>query len=131
MRPYKGMSDEEFLKGLVVQDPKAPGYEAPKVLGHPSPKYNSEAMRNKIQGVVRLEVVVMPDGTVSRARIVGATWTIGLETTGGQPPTAVADAQGLDEEALNTIKRWTFTPATVNGTPVTAVVSTDMAYKIF
>ncbi|HSK10323.1 MAG TPA: TonB family protein, partial [Vicinamibacterales bacterium] len=46
------------------------GIDLPQVLREVKPQYTAEAMRAKIQGVVLLEAVVMPDGTVGDVRVV-------------------------------------------------------------
>ena len=124
-RSFKSMSDEEFLKDLVVQDPKATGYEAPKTLLQSPGRYTQAAMQNKVQGKVRLELVVLPDGTVGRSRIIGVAWTVGNQ------PFRSTDGSGLGVEALDAVNKWKFTPATLNGTPVTTVISTDLSFRIF
>ena len=54
------MSDEEFMKGVVTD----PAVFAPRVIRSVDSEYTSDAMRAKIQGSVRIEIVVLPNGTV-------------------------------------------------------------------
>src|SRR2546427_2276524 len=45
------------------------GVESPRLLRSVRPNYTAEAMRAKVQGVVRLEGVVLPDGTVGDLKV--------------------------------------------------------------
>jgi TonB family protein len=66
----------------------------------PNPQYTQAAREAGTGGVVRLRVVFGADGKVSD-----------IETVSGLP-------DGLTEEAIDTAKRISFTPATRNGQPV-------------
>ena len=72
----------------------------PALLNRPQPLYTEEARKNKIQGTVRVRVLVGADGRVKRASIV----------------TGLPD--GLNEMALQAAHRMLFRPATKNGQPV-------------
>ena len=48
------------------------GVTAPVLLRETKPNYTAEAMRARIQGIVTLECVVMPDGSVQEVR--GLAW---------------------------------------------------------
>lgn len=71
-------------------------------LSRPSPKYTPEAENSGIEGKVRLELKVNDQGDVEEARV--------LQGLG----------HGLDEAAIQTVKRWRFRPATLCGKPVAA-----------
>ena len=45
------------------------GVESPRVIREVTPKYTAEAMRAKVQGVVWLDAVVLPDGTVGDVQV--------------------------------------------------------------
>lgn len=79
---------------LAGQDVYLPSDQvtAPKVIKSPAPAYTADAMARRIQGVVVLQVDVLPDGTVSTVALVKS-----LEP-------------GLDEQAAKTVKQWVFTP---------------------
>ena len=59
--------DDEFLKGAYSAG--TPGLVSPNLLATSQPRYTSDAMRAKIQGVVEVEAVVGTDGTVVRHAI--------------------------------------------------------------
>src|SRR5262245_21507992 len=62
----------------------------PFVIYNPNPKYTADAMRAKVQGIVELSAVVLPDGTVTDVQV-----TRSLD-----------QSFGLDEEAKRTAKLW-------------------------
>jgi protein TonB len=70
------------------------------------PKYTSDAMRAKIQGMVFVQIVVDANGSVEKARII----------RGLHPD--------LDDQALDAARRWTFKPAMLDGraVPVSSVL---------
>lgn len=76
------------------------------------PRYTPEAMRAKLQGVVKMELVVLPDGTVGAARVIQS-----LEA-------------GLDRAALVAARYWYFNPPKVDGVPVAATVFMDLEFRL-
>ena len=78
------------------------------------PQYTSEAMHAKIQGVVTLEALVLPDGTVGDVRIARS----------------LDPVFGLDREAMRAVKAWTFVPATRGGTPIPMWVSIELTFTL-
>jgi protein TonB len=71
-------------------------------------------MRAKIQGVVTLEAVVMPDGSVGNVQIIRS-----LDPT-----------FGLDEEAKKTVRKWRFSPGSRLGQPVAVLVEIEMTFTL-
>ena len=103
---------DEFLKGVYQEG--APGLIEPHVITRVNAKYTPEAMKAKIQGVVKLQAVVEPDGTVKRVRV--------LES--------LDKATGLDDSAIAAMKKWKFEPATIAGKPVPVSVELTMEFKL-
>jgi protein TonB len=93
-------------KLLVAKSNEAPCTEelvkAVPPPSRPSPKYTPEAENAGIEGKVRLELKVNERGEVETAKV--------LQGLG----------YGLDESAIQTVKRWQFRPATLCGKPVAA-----------
>ena len=90
------------------------GVVSPRLLREVKPGYTGEAMRAKIQGVVVMEAVVMPDGSVGKVSIKRS-----------------LDRQfGLDEEAIVTVKKWQFAPGTRFGQPVPVLVEIEMTFTL-
>ena len=108
----KQAQDDAFLKGAYLKE--VPGLVAPKPTYEVRPKYTPDAMRAKIQGVVTVQVVVEPDGSVSRARIVES----------------LDKVTGLDDAALEAAKKWKFTPGTYKDKPVPVAVHLDLEFKL-
>jgi protein TonB len=90
------------------------GVMSPTLIFEVKPGYTSDAMRAKIQGVVTMEAVVMPDGTVGTVQI-----TRSLDPT-----------FGLDQEAIKTVKKWRFRPGTRFGQPVAVLVEIEMTFTL-
>lgn len=90
------------------------GVESPRLLRSVRPNYTAEAMRAKVQGVVRLEGVVLPDGSVGDLKI-----TRSLDPV-----------FGLDQEAVKAAKQFRFVPGTRFGEPVAVLVSFEIEFTL-
>jgi TonB family protein len=76
--------------------------------------YTPDAIRAKLQGMVRLEIVILEDGTVGDVRIAQS----------------LDQNYGLDEQAVIAAKKWRFTPGTLNGAPVRFVTTIEMSFTL-
>ena len=112
--PLAQLPEDEFTKG--AHRATAPGITAPKPVYMPAPRYTRAAMEKKISGIVQVDAVVAADGTVDRVRIAKS-----IDTIHG--------VHGLDDEALATIKLWTFTPARLGGAAVPCLIRIDLEFK--
>jgi TonB family protein len=90
------------------------GVDSPRLLRSVRPNYTSEAMRAKVQGVVRLEGVVLPDGTVGDVRVVRS----------------LDNVFGLDDEAVKAAKQFRFAPGTRFGQPVAVLVTFEIEFTL-
>jgi len=90
------------------------GVEPPTELRRADPRYTAEAMRAKIQGVVWVDAVVLPDGTVGDVTIARSLDTV----------------FGLDEEALRAARQWRFRPGTRFGEPVAVLVTIELSFTL-
>jgi periplasmic protein TonB len=90
------------------------GVIAPTVVREVKPTYTAEAMRAKVQGIVWVECVVLPDGTVGRAEVVRS-----LDST-----------FGLDQEAVKAARQWRFRPGTRFGEPVPVQVIIELGFTL-
>jgi protein TonB len=90
------------------------GVDIPRVLREVKPQYTADAMRAKVQGVVELEAVVLPDGSVGDVQI-----TRSLDHT-----------FGLDNEAIKAVKQWRFEPGRRLGQPVPVLVTIELTFTL-
>jgi periplasmic protein TonB len=108
--PGDGLGPGGLGEGYVVGN----GVVAPRLIREVKPSYTSEAMRARIQGTVRLQAIVSPDGSVSSARVIRS-----------------LDAVfGLDQEALKTIKQWRFVPGTLAGRAVPVLIDVELTFTL-
>ena len=79
---------------------------APRLIKNVPPKYTTEAITNRTQGTVVLEVIVASDGRTSQIRVVRS-----------------LDRGGLDDEAVAAVAQWQFEPGRLAGAPVDVLVT--------
>ena len=90
------------------------GVESPRLLRSVRPNYTAEAMRAKVQGVVRLEGVVLPDGSVGDVKVMRS----------------LDPVFGLDQEAIKAARQFRFVPGTRFGEPVAVLVSFEIEFTL-
>ena len=90
------------------------GISNPSVLWEEKPKYTSEAMRAKIQGIAEVEAEILENGLVGQVRI----------------HKSLDKVFGLDLEALQAARKWRFRPATNKGAPVKFVVIIQLEFRL-
>lgn len=83
---------------------------APQVLYKEEPEYSEDARRAHVQGTVRLRIDVGLDGRATNIRLVSG---VGL---------------GLDEKAIEAVRRWRFRPALSGDRPVVAPAVIDVGF---
>lgn len=88
------------------------GVEPPQLLREVRADYTDAARRAGVTGDVVLEIVVLSDGTVGDVRILQR-----------------LDA-GLDERAVEAVRRWRFAPARMRGTPVDVLVEVAVEFRL-
>jgi periplasmic protein TonB len=88
------------------------GVSAPVLLSKVEPEYSEEARKAKYQGTVLLYVEVDPSGHATNIRVVRS---LGL---------------GLDEKAIEAVKKWKFKPGMRNGQPVTVVATIEVNFRL-
>jgi TonB family protein len=76
------------------------------------PEYSEEARKARYEGIVILEAVVRKDGVVDTVNLVR---TIGF---------------GLDQMAIDAVKKWRFKPAIKNGSPVEVPVRVEVSFNL-
>jgi protein TonB len=90
------------------------GVSSPVAILKPDPQYTSDAMRAKIQGEVWLNAVVEPNGVLSRIVV-----SKSLDRT-----------FGLDQAAIDAVKKWLFKPGMKDGKPVPVQVQLILEFRL-
>ena len=85
---------------------------APKIVKHVEPEYSEAARRAKFNGVVSMTLVVDEKGMPRDIRVVRPT------------------GMGLDEKALEAVRKWRFAPGRKNGVPVSTYATVDVSFRI-
>ena len=91
--------------GVVRAD--ASGVTTPRLIKETRPYYRGDAT-----GSVKMEAVVLTDGTVGDVRVVRS----------------LDKKYGMDEEAVKTVKEWRFAPGTKDGVAVPVLVRIEMTF---
>ncbi len=86
---------------------------APRVTYAPDPEYSEQARKAGYQGTCVLWLVVGPDG---KPRDIKVAHTLGM---------------GLDEKAIEAVRRWRFEPARKNGNPVAVQINVEVAFRLY
>jgi protein TonB len=76
-----------------------------------NPVYPPDAKQNRIQGTVRLEVLIAEDGHVSNA-------------------TVVEGPSELTQSAVDAVLQWLYKPVLLNGEPVSVLTTVDVNYTL-
>lgn len=79
----------------------------------PVPEYSAQARHAKYQGTVVLAIVIDKAGKISRIRL--------------DRPLGM----GLDENAMEGVKQWRFSPARRNGEPVAVAMSIEVSFNLY
>ena len=84
----------------------------PKATFFPVAEYSDKARKKRVQGTVLLEITVGTDGLVTDAKILRP-----LEPS-------------LDKQSIENVRRWRFTPATVEGKPIAVVLDVETTFRL-
>jgi periplasmic protein TonB len=88
------------------------GVSAPVLLSKTEPEYSEEARKAKHQGTVMLYVQIDPSGQATNIKVVKS---LGL---------------GLDEKAIEAVKKWKFAPGKKDGKPVTVEATIEVNFRL-
>ncbi|HET8668477.1 MAG TPA: energy transducer TonB [Terriglobales bacterium] len=89
------------------------GVSAPRAVYDPDPEYSDEARKAKYQGTVMLWVIIGPDGRAKELRV------------------ARSLGMGLDEKAMEAVRKWRFEPAKKDGHPVAVQVNIEVNFHLY
>lgn len=107
------VSDSPYGDGIAKVDCRAlPGLQPPRLVKEVKPSYTRLATERRVEGTVEMNAIVEVDGTVSLTQL----------TTYVDPD--------LEQTAINAVRRWRFSPAIENGTPVRTQVVIEMEFRL-
>lgn len=90
------------------------GVSSPRLIRETKPKYTPEAMRNRIEGIVEMQVIIERTGRVGAVRV-----------------TRSLDRDfGLDDQAIQAVRQWRFEPGQKDGVAVPVLVSIEMTFAL-
>jgi TonB family protein len=89
------------------------GVTMPRVIYNPEPEFSEEARKKQIAGVVVLSMVVTSEGNTDQIKV-----THGI-------------GHGLDEKAVEAVRKWTFQPATKDGQPVSVEIAVEVDFHLY
>ena len=90
------------------------GVTWPRLVREVKPNYTPDAMRAQVEGLVELDILVLADGSVGHVNIVRS-----------------LDARfGLDQEAINAVRRWRFDPGRRLGKAVATRVAVELSFNL-
>ena len=89
------------------------GVSAPRAIYSPDPQYTKEAQKAKFEGIVVLSLIVTPRGEPRDIRVVR---NLGM---------------GLDEKAIEAVRRWKFEPAMKDGKPVAVAINVQVTFRLY
>jgi protein TonB len=90
------------------------GASEPVLVYSVQPRYTEQAMRARLQGVVELDALVLPDGRVSDIRVARS----------------LDRAFGLDDRAVEAVKQWRFVPGRVAGVAVAVPIRVELTFTL-
>lgn len=88
------------------------GVDPPRLLKEVRAQYSDQARRANLEGEVELEIVIRRDGTVGDVKILRG---LGL---------------GLNDQAVQAVRQWRFSPARLKGTPVDVIVEVSVEFRL-
>ncbi len=121
LEPEVDLPDSDVIFGIPEGPPPAEptgpirvggDVKPPEKIVFPSPQYTEIARKARIQGVVIVEAIIDKEGNVTNVKVLK-----------GLP-------MGLDQSAVDAVKRWKFKPATLNGKPVAVIYNLTVNFQL-
>jgi periplasmic protein TonB len=93
--------------------PNGPGgITPPRAIDPRCPTYDDASRKAKVEGTVRLKIIVMPDGQVKDPKVVNSV------------------SEALDKKSIDAVLQWKFDPATKDGKPVATQIDVVCNFKL-
>jgi TonB family protein len=113
MQKAQARAEQDYKDGRIVPIQIGGDVTPPVPIWHPSPEYTAEAKKAKFMGVVTVGIIVDKNGIPQNVHV---TKGVGM---------------GLDEKAVEAVKRYRFKSATENGKPVAVYENVEVNFEIF
>lgn len=112
--PGSGPGGPGIGPGVAPTAPVRPGgaVSRPRATFAPKPEYTEMARRARAQGTVVLDVTIDASGRVEQVAVLKPL------------------PMGLDASAVETVRRWRFEPATLNGRPVACIMTLTVHFEV-
>jgi TonB family protein len=110
--PGLGPGKDGGTGGSIAYNGAGGGVTAPTLLSKVEPDYSEEARKARLQGTVVLRIEV---NTRGQAQNISVRQSLGL---------------GLDDRAMEAVKRWRFNPGRVNGKPAVVVAYVEVNFRL-
>jgi TonB family protein len=129
-----GSSQVRVVAGDATDGVKQIGgdVKGPVIIYQPEPEYTQAGRKAKMQGVVTVSLVVDAHGQPQNVHIVHG---LGIGPDGKPDPTFKKAwrkaADGMNQSAVDAVKRYQFKPATENGRPVAVYLNVEVNFEIF
>jgi len=113
VRIFSTEGEPEMPDGLMtVKQLQDAGGKAVKLVRDVKPNYTMDAIREKVQGVVAMQVVVLPDGSTAAVRVKRSLHP------------------DLDLSAIAAVRAWKFEAGTLNDRQVPVLVEVEMSFSL-
>jgi TonB family protein len=89
------------------------GITFPELIYTPEPDFSDEARKRHIEGMVVLSAIVTSKGETTDVRVLN-----------GQ-------GHGLDEKAVEAVRRWKFHPGSKDGKPVSVELKVEVSFRLY
>ena len=122
IEPEVDLPDTDVVFDIPEGPPPSPEPEGPIQVGGdvqppvkvsaPPPQYTEIARKARLQGVVIVQAIIDKEGTVTNVKVLKG---LGM---------------GLDQAAVDAIKKWKFDPATLHGKPVAVYYNLTVNFRL-
>jgi TonB family protein len=84
----------------------------PHAIYSPCPMYDDASRKAKIEGTVRVQIIVMRDGQIKDPKVISSL------------------SEALDQRTVDAVSKWKFEPATKDGKPAATAIAVECTFKL-